>query len=84
MMLAKILSDQNMSVEQIDTTATVLLRFNDTGATISEIHLHTEAKVIGMDPEAFQKASEQAKEQCPVSALLKPGLGKISLEAKLV
>lgn len=83
MMLAKILGDQKQSVEQIDTNANVVMRQENGAAKISEIHLRTEAKVIGMDANAFQKAAEEAKENCPVSLLLKPGLEKITLEAKL-
>ena len=83
MMLAKILSDQKQSVEQIDTNATVVMRQENGHPKISEIHLRTEAKVIGMDANAFQKAAEEAKENCPVSVLLKPGLEKITLEATL-
>lgn len=83
MMLAKIIGDQQKSLEQIDTNATVVLRQENGGATISEIHLRTEAKVIGMNANEFQKAAEEAKENCPVSKLLKPGLDKITLEAKL-
>ena len=83
MMLAKILSDQKKSVNQIDTNATVVLRFDNGHAKISEVHIRTEAQVEGMDAEAFRQAAEQAKENCPVSTLLKPGLEKITLEAKL-
>ena len=83
MMLAKILGDQKKSIEQIDTNATVVMRQENGGAKISELHLRTEAKVIGMNAYEFQKAAEEAKENCPVSMLLKPGLEKITLEAKL-
>jgi hypothetical protein len=37
-----------------------------------------------MDQEGFKRAAEQAKEQCPVSTLLKAGLENLSMEAKLV
>lgn len=83
MMLAKILGDQKRSIEQIDTNATVVMRQENGGAKISELHLRTEAKVVGMNANEFQKAAEEAKENCPVSVLLKPGLEKITLEAKL-
>jgi osmotically inducible protein OsmC len=83
MMLAKILGDQKRSLEQIDTNATVVLRQENGSAKISEIHLKTQAKVIGINADEFQKAAEQAKENCPVSVLLKPGVEKITLEASL-
>jgi lipoyl-dependent peroxiredoxin len=56
----------------------------DSGFKISKIHLRTEAKVSGIDQAAFAKSAEQAKENCPVSALLKPGLEAITLEARLL
>lgn len=84
MMLAKIISDQKRSIEEINTTATVVLRFDDAGPKIAEVHLRTEAKVLGMDAESFRRAAEEAKEKCPVSVLLRPGLQKMTIEAALV
>ncbi len=84
MMLAKILGDQKKSIDEINTNATVVLRQENGSAKISEVHLHTEAKVAGLSQDEFQKAAEEAKETCPVSTLLKPGLEKITIEAQLV
>jgi osmotically inducible protein OsmC len=84
MMLAKILSDQHKTVDEINTTATVVLRQENGSAKISEIRLETNGTVAGIAPEDFRKAAEQAKENCPVSKLLSPGLEKITLDAKLV
>jgi lipoyl-dependent peroxiredoxin len=84
MMLAKIISDQKKSIDEINTNATVVMRQENGGAKISEVHLRTEAKIAGMNDEEFKRAAEQAKETCPVSALLKPGLEKMTVEAKLV
>jgi lipoyl-dependent peroxiredoxin len=84
MMLAKVIGDQKKSLEQIDTRATVLLRQDGAKFTIAEIHLQTQARVTGMNQEEFRKAAEEAKETCPVSALLKPGLENIRLEATLL
>lgn len=83
MMLSKIISDEKKSIDEINTTATVVLRMEG-GPRISEIHLKTEAKVAGMSDVEFAAAAEKAKENCPVSQLLKPGLEKLSLESKLV
>src|SRR3954468_7616835 len=81
MMLAKILGDQNKTPEQISTSATLTL---DTGrAKVTKIHLATEAKVPGMDAEAFKKAADDAKQKCPISVLLNPGLESLTLDAKL-
>jgi transposase len=46
--------------------------------------LDTEGKVPGIDETAFRAAAEKAKEICPVSGLLKPGLEALTLNAKLV
>jgi osmotically inducible protein OsmC len=83
MMLAKIIADQKISLEELSTDATVVLRQQDGQAKITQIHLKTRGKALGMDAESFREAAEQAKETCPVSTLLKPGLEKITLEAQL-
>lgn len=83
MMLAKVLGDQNQKPSQINTTATLTMRVDTSGPKITKAHLVTEATVPGMDDAAFQKAAAEAKEKCPVSVLLRPGLENISLEAKL-
>ncbi len=83
MMLSKILGDQGKTAQQISTTATLTLRMDPSGPKISGMHLVTEASVPGMDATAFKKAADEAKEKCPVSTLLKPGLESLTLEAKL-
>src|SRR5690606_38671168 len=83
MMLAKILGDQNKTPEQISTTATLTMRMDASGPKITGIALQTEAWVPGMDSQAFQHAANEAKEKCPVSVLLRPGLDQITLDAKL-
>lgn len=83
MMLAKILGDQNKTPEQISTTATLTMRMDASGPKITGIALQTEARVPGMDSQAFQQAANEAKEKCPVSVLLRPGLDQITLDAKL-
>ena len=83
MMLAKILTDQKRSVEQIDTKATVVMNMDPAGPKITEIHLETQGKVMGTSNEEFQKAAEEAKEKCPISNLLRAGLQKITLQAKV-
>ena len=84
MMLAKVLSDQKKSVDEIDTKATVTMSFIDGSPKITEVHLQTQGVVAGIEPEEFKRAAEQAKEQCPVSKLLRNGLDKITLDARLV
>lgn len=83
MMLSKILGDQNKTAQQIATTATLTMQLSATGAKITSIHLVTEASVPGMDAAAFKKAADEAKEKCPISTLLRPGLESLTLEARL-
>jgi osmotically inducible protein OsmC len=84
MALSNILSGQGAKPDAIRTTATVTMRRTDSGFTITNIHLATEGDVPGIDEGAFKAAAEQAKEACPVSRLLKPGLESITLDARLV
>jgi osmotically inducible protein OsmC len=83
MMLAKILGDQNKTAKSIRTKATLTLSNASGGWKISKVHLETQASIDGTDADAFKRAAEQAKEQCPVSVLLKPGLEQVTLDAKL-
>lgn len=83
MALSKILGEGGNKPERIQTRATLSLQKTDTGFKISRIQLVTEASVPGMDPSKFREAAEKAKENCPVSVLLKPGLEELSLDAKL-
>ena len=83
MMLSKILGDQSKTAQEINTTATLTLKMEG-GPKITKMHLVTEARVPGMDNNSFQNAVKEAKDKCPVSVLLQPGLEEISLEAKLL
>jgi osmotically inducible protein OsmC len=59
------------------------MRVDNSGPKITGIHLVTEAQVPGIDAAGFQKAATEAKEKCPISTLLKPGLENLTLDAKL-
>jgi osmotically inducible protein OsmC len=83
MMLAKILGDGGKTATQISTSATLTMRVDTASVKITSIHLVTEAQVPGIDAAGFQKAANEAKEKCPVSGLLKPGLESLTLDAKL-
>jgi osmotically inducible protein OsmC len=80
MMLSKILGDQNKVAGEIHTKATLTLSNQSGGWKITRMHLETQAS--GVDAETLKKAAEQAKEQCPVSVLLKPGLETITLDVR--
>ncbi len=83
MMLAKVLGDQKKALKEVDTKATLTLSQRGGGWKITTIHLETEASGEGLDEETLKRAAEQAKEQCPVSVLLKPGLEGITLAVRL-
>jgi len=83
MMLAKVLGDEKKVANQIDTKATLTLAQRGGGWKISKVHLETEVSGDGIDAALLKKATEIAKEQCPVSVLLKPGLEELTLEARL-
>lgn len=84
MALAARLTREGTPPERVETRATVTLQTGEAGAKITRVHLQTRAKVPGLDPAKFREAAEGAKEGCPVSQLLKPGLESLTLEAELV
>jgi uncharacterized OsmC-like protein len=53
------------------------------GWKVSKIHLETEVSGAGLDAETLNRVAAQAKEQCPISVLLKPGLESLTLDVKL-
>src|SRR2546423_1937228 len=83
MMLAKVLGDQKVKPDRIRTEARLTLRMDTSGPRISKVHLTTEVAASGLDATALQRAAQEAKEKCPVSVLLKPGLESLSFEARL-
>jgi osmotically inducible protein OsmC len=66
----------------ITTTAACTLEFVDGTPTITKMNLAVRGRVDGIDDSAFQKAAGDAKENCPVSRLLKSGLS-ITMDAIL-
>jgi lipoyl-dependent peroxiredoxin len=52
------------------------------GFGFTKVHLSIRGEVEGMDEDAFRRAAEEAKENCPVSKAL-AGNVKISLDASL-
>src|SRR5690349_24561032 len=82
MMLAKVLGDQKKVATDIKTKATLTLSQRGGGWKITKVHLDLEATGDGVDGETLKRCAEIAKEQCPVSVLLKPGLEAITLNVK--
>ena len=71
MALAAQLGTMQFTPEQLRTTATVTLEKLDAGWTISKVHLDVTARLRGISASAFEAAAVGAKENCPVSRLLK-------------
>ncbi len=68
--------------EEVATTAKVKMEKLEAGFRITGILLQCEAKVPGIDAEAFAEQAQGAKENCPVSQALKAV--EITLDARLV
>lgn len=81
MALTLFLETAGHSPEGVETTATVTLKRDSDGFTITRIDLDTVATVPGISDEDFQEQAKNAKAQCPVSrALTGP---EVTLDAKL-
>jgi len=83
MKLSGVLGGQGHAPTKIRTQATLTMEKLEAGWTITKVHLDTEGKVDGIDQAAFAAAAEDAKENCPISVLLKPGLKELTVNAKL-
>jgi osmotically inducible protein OsmC len=80
MALSGQLTGAGITPERLTTTAAVTMEKLDAGFTISKIHLNVIAHCPGASREAFEKAADAAKTNCPVSRLLK---ADISMSATL-
>ena len=80
MALSMILGDKGYTADSIETSASVTLKQDSQGFSISKIHLDVVAEIDGADESSFQEAAEAAKANCPVSKVLN---ADISMTAKL-
>ena len=80
MALSGQLGQAGMTAEELRTTATVSMEKVEGGFSITAVHLDLVAKIPGASQEAFDKAANTAKENCPVSKLLN---ATITLSSKL-
>jgi len=83
MMLAKLLGDEKKVPRDIHTNASLTLSNASGGWKITKIHLQTEVSAEGLDGDTLNRVTGQAKEQCTISVLLKPGLESLTLDVKL-
>ena len=72
--------EAGLVAQSINTKATVTLEKSGGGFAITAVHLDLTAKIPGADPQAFEKAAENAKNGCPVSKLFN---APITLDKKL-
>lgn len=80
MALSAELQKERLKADSIDTTCTITLEKEGDGFAIKRSHLDLRAKVPGASEDAFQRATQSAKEGCPVSKLFDT---EITLDAKL-
>jgi lipoyl-dependent peroxiredoxin len=83
MVIVKELTERGNPPENLETRAAVTLKEDGGGYAVTAIHLQTEASVPGIDQATFTEVAEIARDNCPISQLLKPGLEEITIEAKL-
>ena len=67
--------------QSVDTTARVTLEMLPGGPTVTKIHLTNKSSVPGIDKAKFDEIAKKAKENCPISRLLKAA--EITLDAQL-
>lgn len=82
MQLASGLAKNGHAPTKLETDAQVTLDNADGGFAITSIRLTVRGEVEGLDDDAFRKAAEEAKENCPVSKAL-GGVREITLDASL-
>lgn len=81
MALSAQLGNAGLTAEKLETTGTLTFEKLDAGWTVTEIHLDVRGKVPKADSAAWEKATQAAKADCPISRLLNT---KITMNAKLV
>jgi osmotically inducible protein OsmC len=74
------LEQAGLKAESIKTTASVTLEKSADGFSIPSIHLQMTARIPNASADDFEKAAKAAKENCPVSKLMK---ATITMDAKL-
>lgn len=83
MVVADKLAARGNAPKKLETRATVTLREEGGGFAIAAVHLELRGDVPGVDESTFRQIAEEAKNGCPVSQLLQPGLDELSVEASL-
>jgi osmotically inducible protein OsmC len=80
MALSLFLGEAGIRPERIDTSATVTLEKQEAGFTITRVHLDVSVRATGAERGKFEAAAKKAKENCPLSKVLR---AEITMDAKL-
>ncbi len=80
MALSLMLQNEGLTADSIETTCTISLEKEGDGFAIKRSHLDLTARIPGASQDAFERATQSAKEGCPVSKLFDT---EITLDAKL-
>lgn len=80
MALSGELGKAGLTAEKISTVASVKLDKDGEGFAITDVHLDVTAKIPDADQQAFETATSNAKNGCPVSKVLN---ANITMDAKL-
>lgn len=70
MALSHILDEAGAPPEKLETSVTVTFKEVEGGWKVGTSEITVKGKVPGMDEAAFQKAAEDAKDDCPISGAL--------------
>jgi osmotically inducible protein OsmC len=82
MFLSALISEENITPESIQTTATVHLERDSAGPLITLIELDCQVKCDGLTREKFDELAAAAKVNCPISRLYQGT--EVRLNARLV
>ena len=80
MAVADGLGDENITPDKLETVATVTLSTEGNEPEVTQIQLTITGKLPGANEETFKKVANTAKENCPISRLMK---ADITLEVQL-
>lgn len=83
MALASRLSRSGYIPDSLHTHATLTMEQLEGGWLATRVRLEVTGVVPNIDEATFQQNAEEAKDTCPISRLLKPGLKDIELVASL-
>lgn len=83
MQLSGLLGKEGYRPESLRTSVTVEMERKGAGFAVVGVRLEVEGQVPNIDEQTFKRIAEDAKNVCPVSNLLSPGLERMTLDARL-